>query len=64
MANQVCPDVFYLERELTSSLDFLKGSYYANPLVDSPLVNAEDKKSYPGKTDTAFQIKCWMLTRV
>lgn len=27
--------------------DVLKGSYYANPLVDAPVVSAQDAELYP-----------------
>jgi hypothetical protein len=27
--------------------DFLKGSYYANPIVDSPTISEEEKKAFP-----------------
>jgi hypothetical protein len=27
--------------------DTLKGSYYANPIIDTPTVSEEQKKTYP-----------------
>jgi hypothetical protein len=29
------------------AIDFLKGSYYANPTVDNPIASAEDRVAYP-----------------
>lgn len=41
---------FYQTRRLMIIPDYLKGSYYANPLEDNPVVSTENKKSYPGQS--------------
>ena len=33
--------------EIDQISDLLKGSYYANPIIDSPQVSAEDQANYP-----------------
>lgn len=52
MASQVCWETgtFYQTLRLTIIPDYLKGSYYANPLEDNPVVSTENKQSYPGQS--------------
>ena len=32
---------------MNTALDFLKGSYYANPIIDVPTATEEQRKRYP-----------------
>ena len=47
MESQVRLLLYRIYRRADLFIDTLKGSYYANPLVDSPDVSAQDKQSYP-----------------
>ena len=63
MENQVkSPPCQIVEVVLIEVADTMKGSYYANPVLDEPSVSTELRKAYPeyyGKNICSHKLLCY-----